>query len=279
MEDWAPSLLWIVRVLGHALWPCKLPCILPTFYERSFLDVCVVVHLDDILIYSENPDEHLKHVEVLRRLRANNLYAKVKKCAFSVDTTDFLGFVIGPDGLRMGDSRIEVICDWPTPRKVKDVQSFLGFANCYRRFIALYFDTTVLLTRRTRKNVPVASSPQCEDAFQLLKTAFASAPILLHFDPTLPPVVETGASGPAKLAAQQLAASLLREVAMDAAALVHSSVLTLDISVLVEDIKAGYFVDPLYARNSTFVSMAPPHAFPLIPSEPRLMDPRVYVVE
>ena len=162
---------------------------------KDITDVCVVVYLDDILIYSDNPDEHLNHVrEVLRRLRANNLYAKVEKCAFSVDTTDFLGFVVGPDGLRMDESKIQVIRDWPTPRKVKDIQSFLGFANFYRRFISSYSDITVPLTRLTRKDAPWAWSSQCEDAFQLLKMAFTSAPILHHFDPALPPVVETDAS-------------------------------------------------------------------------------------
>jgi hypothetical protein len=73
---------------------------------KHVLDVCVVVYLDETLIYSDDPDEHLKHVrEVLRRLRANNLYVKVEECAFSVDTTDFLGFLIGPDDLRMGTSK------------------------------------------------------------------------------------------------------------------------------------------------------------------------------
>jgi len=123
--------------------------------HRSFLDVCVVVYVDDILIYSDNPDEHLIHArEVLRHLRANNLYATVEKRAFSVDTLDCLGFVIGPDCIRMDTSKIQVIHDWPTPRKGKDVQSFLGFANFYRRFIASYSDITVPLTRLTRKGAP-----------------------------------------------------------------------------------------------------------------------------
>jgi hypothetical protein len=174
----------------------------PTSFQRfmnevfkGLLDVCVVVFLGDILIYSDNPDEHLTHIrEVLRRLRANNLYAKVEKCAFSIDTTNFLGFIVGPDCLRVDDSTIQVIRGWPTSRKVKDIQSFLGLANFYRRFIASYSDITIPLTRLTREGVPWVWSSRCEDAFQLLNIAFTSAPILHHFDPTLPPVVETDAS-------------------------------------------------------------------------------------
>ena len=100
---------------------------------KDLLDVCVVVYLDDILVYLENPDIHTTHIiEVLHRLRANNLYVKVEKCEFNVTTTEFLGFVISPDSLRMDESKIQVIRDWPVPRKVKDIQSFLGLANCYR---------------------------------------------------------------------------------------------------------------------------------------------------
>jgi hypothetical protein len=108
----------------------------------------------------------------------NSLYTKLEECAFSVDTTDFLGFIIGPDGPRMDTSKIQVIRDWLTPRNSKDVQPFLGFTNFYKRFIASYSDITVPLTRLTRKDAPWVWSPQYENTFQLLKMAFTSAPIL-----------------------------------------------------------------------------------------------------
>jgi hypothetical protein len=113
----------------------------------DLLDINVVVYLDDILIYSENPAEHRQHVrEVLWHLRKAGLFASLKKCAFSVETVEFLGYILSPNGLSMDDSKVKVIWDWPEPRKVKDVQSFLGFANFYRRFIAHYSDIVVPLT-------------------------------------------------------------------------------------------------------------------------------------
>ena len=162
---------------------------------KDMLDMCVVVYLDDILIYSENLDEHTEHMhKVLQRLHANSLFAKIEKCEFNVDTTNFLGFVITPDGIKMDESKVQVIQDWPTPRKVKDVQSFLGFTNFYRRFIANYSDMSVPLNRLTCKGVKWVWSPTCQEAFKLLKDAFLSAPVLHHFDPSLPPIVETDAS-------------------------------------------------------------------------------------
>ena len=105
----------------------------------DLLDIYVVVYLDDILIYSENPSEHRKHVrEVLRQLRAAGLYASLKKCVFDVDTVEFLGYIISPEGLSMDQSKVKAVQDWPTPRKVKDIQSFLGFANSYWQFIVEY---------------------------------------------------------------------------------------------------------------------------------------------
>ena len=94
----------------------------------------------------------------------------------------------------MDETKIQVIWDWPVPRKVKDIQSFLGFANFYHRFIANFSEITVPLMRLMCKNAPWDWSPTCNEAFHLLKQAFISAPVLHHFDPALPPIVETDAS-------------------------------------------------------------------------------------
>ena len=90
--------------------------------------------------------------------------------------------------------KVRTILDWPKPWKVKDVQSFLGFANFYCRFIYNYSDIVTPLTRLTRKGVPWTFTNSCRTAFQQLKEAFTSAPILVHWVPDAPMIVETDAS-------------------------------------------------------------------------------------
>jgi hypothetical protein len=77
----------------------------------------------------------------------------------------------------MDESKIQTIQDWPEPRKIKDIQSFLGFANFYCCFILEYSDITVPLTRLTQKGVPFIFSEKCVSAFEELKAQFTSAPI------------------------------------------------------------------------------------------------------
>ena len=105
----------------------------------NLLDVCVIVYLDDILVFSENESLHEEHIqEVLRRLCKHGLFANPLKCEFHTDTTEYLGYILSPSGLSMSVEKIKAIQDWPEPRKVKDIQSFLGFANFYCRFIHKY---------------------------------------------------------------------------------------------------------------------------------------------
>jgi hypothetical protein len=94
----------------------------------------------------------------------------------------------------MDPSKIKVIMDWPSPMTVKELQSFLGFANFYQRFIDNYSGMTKALTSLLKKNTEYIWSEKCESSFQLIKSAFTEAPVLRHFNPKDPIVVECDAS-------------------------------------------------------------------------------------
>src|SRR3979490_2986168 len=92
----------------------------------DLLDISVLIYLDDILVYSDNLDQHREHVrDILQRLRKNHMYAHTDKCFFHVDTVEYLGYILSPNGLTMAEDKVKVIQDWPEPRKVKDGQSLL----------------------------------------------------------------------------------------------------------------------------------------------------------
>jgi len=158
----------------------------------NLLDVCIVVYLDDILIYSDDITQHQSHVkEVLKRLRKLGLYAKAEKCKFHLDTIEYLGYVLSPSGLTMSDAKVKTIQEWPEPKKIKDIQSFLEFANFYRCFCFNYSDIVILLTHLTRKNTPWNFDDKYRVAFNTLKQAFTSTPILMHWVLDAQLVVET----------------------------------------------------------------------------------------
>ena len=162
---------------------------------RDMLDITVLIYLDDILIFSQDPAQHPSHVRaVLRRLMDNQLYAKAEKCEFSVTRTEFLGFDISADGVAMSSSKVDAVLSWPEPAKVKDIQQFLGFANFYRRFIQGYSRIIAPLTRLLKKDADFAFDDSARGAFKQIKSAFQSAQILKHFEIDLPTVIETDAS-------------------------------------------------------------------------------------
>ena len=87
---------------------------------------------------------------MLRRLRKHKLYTKPEKCEFHKEKIKYLGYILTLDGLFMDPAKVKTIQDWPEPRRVRDVQSFLGFANFYRRFIFNFSDIVIPLTRLFR---------------------------------------------------------------------------------------------------------------------------------
>ena len=165
---------------------------------REYLDVFVVIYLDDVLIYSETASEHKRHVRmVLEKLRKAGLYAKPEKCQFSVQEVAFLGYLISPHGVRMDPKKVEAVTAWPIPQSQHDIQVFLGFANFYRKFINEYSRVVAPLTALLKKDVAFRWSPEAQKAFRTLKEAFTTAPILRHFDRTRPAILEADASNEA----------------------------------------------------------------------------------
>ncbi|KAG5726354.1 hypothetical protein E4T56_gene18912 [Termitomyces sp. T112] len=158
-------------------------------------NVFVIVYLDDILIYSNLPVEHSEHVRhVLERLQEYHLHTKPEKCSFHTVEVKYLGVIVTPNSVRMDPSKVDAILNWPSPRNIKEVQSFLGFANFYRCFIDNYSGITKPLNQLTRKDTPWDWDSKCQSVFLLLKKAFTSAPVLRHFNPSLLIVLECDAS-------------------------------------------------------------------------------------
>jgi hypothetical protein len=108
-------------------------------------------------------------------------------------SVEYLGYLLSLDGLTMSNEKVQAIVDWPEPQKVKDIQSFLRFANFYRQFIYNYSDIVVPLTQLTHKDAPWNFLDECQKSFETLKKAFTTAPILMHWMPNIPLIVETDA--------------------------------------------------------------------------------------
>ena len=102
---------------------------------HEFLDKFASAYLDDIIIYSKTKREHREHVhKVLRALQKAGLQLDINKCEFTVQETKYLGLIVTSDGIKMDPQKVEAIFQWKLPTGIKDLQSFIGFANFYRRF-------------------------------------------------------------------------------------------------------------------------------------------------
>ena len=162
---------------------------------HDFLDKFALAYEDDILIYSENIEDHIIHVrKVLQTLLNNHLYLKLEKCEFHKSSVNFLGYTLSTSGVQMNNDKVASILDWKPPKSVHDIQVFLGFANFYRRFIPNFSKIVRPLTLLLRKNSQFRWTDEESTAFETLKSSFTSAPILHHADPTIPFIVETDAS-------------------------------------------------------------------------------------
>ncbi|MBW0559794.1 hypothetical protein O181_099509, partial [Austropuccinia psidii MF-1] len=174
----------------------------PAFFQNlvndifaDFLDIFFVVYLIDIMVFSSSEEEHVKHVaSVLQRLRDNTLFAKASKCVFHASSVEHLVHFVSIEGLKMDSSKVQQILNWPQPKNIKALQSFPGFSNFYRCFIKNYSKKLSALTSLLKKVSPFIFNEKALSHFQILKEAFTTAPIVSHFNPSLPNIIETDAS-------------------------------------------------------------------------------------
>ncbi|MBW0530026.1 hypothetical protein O181_069741 [Austropuccinia psidii MF-1] len=147
------------------------------------------------MVFSKSEEEHVTHVSTVpSRLRVNNLFSKASKCLFHVSSVEYLGYVVSSEGLKMDQAKLQQILNWPPPRSLKALQSFLGFANFYFRFIKNYSKKISSLTSFLNKDSHFHLNEEALGQFHQLKELYTISPILSHFDPSLPTILETDAS-------------------------------------------------------------------------------------
>jgi Reverse transcriptase (RNA-dependent DNA polymerase) len=148
---------------------------------------CWSTSVDDILIYSETPEEHASHLrQVLEVLRNHKLFANARKYSFAQPELSYLGHVNSADGIKADCRKAAAVTNWPTPTSLGDLRSFLGLASYFRKFVRDFAKMGMPLYRLMRKGVAFSWIPDCQQAFYLIKRALIEAPCLAFPDFTQP---------------------------------------------------------------------------------------------
>jgi len=170
---------------------------------REALDNFASTYLDDLLLYSDSEEEHVGHVKwIMQRLLEAGLYIKSEKCELHMETVRYLGVIISTKGISMDEDKIETVRNWSREKTTEngrmnnlfEVQQFLGFCNYYGRFIPKYSEKAEPLIRLTKKDEPFIWGAEQQAAFEMMVTAYMTAPALRHFDHEREVIIETDAS-------------------------------------------------------------------------------------
>ena len=185
----------LVMFFGLTNSPATFQTMVNTLFKDLIYAGKVAIYMDDILVFSKTMDNHIKMVQkVLQILQDNDLYLQSLKCHFHKKKINYLGYVISHGHLEIDPIKVARIMEWPTPGKVKEVQSFLGFYNFYRRFIKDYSKIARPLFELTQKERTWDWTPACKEVFQTLKRIFTESPVLIMPDTRKPFHIECDSS-------------------------------------------------------------------------------------
>ncbi|GJP78325.1 hypothetical protein CLOP_g8647, partial [Closterium sp. NIES-67] len=177
----------------------------PATWQRFIMGVFrdlpfIICYLDDAAIWSTTWEEHLGHIKLaMRRVKEHSLLLKINKCNFGFNKMPYLGHIISRDGVAPDPEKIKAVKEWPTPENVKQIRGFLGLASYYRRFIRGFAKIATPMNQLLKNETPFEWTDDCEEAFQKLKTALTSSPILVYPDFTKPFLLQTDFSAQALL--------------------------------------------------------------------------------
>ena len=147
---------------------------------RGVLGKFVFVFLDDIVAFSKIEEEHMMHLDlVMRILQKHKLYTKLSKCAFAQSELMVFGHVVGQNGLRVDPEKVSMVKDWLVPENRLQVQSFLGFANYFRKFMTGSAAAAHPLRHLSKDTVRALWTKECEEAFEGVKHSLCTAPTLV----------------------------------------------------------------------------------------------------
>lgn len=172
--------------------PATFQALMNDIFKEHLRDF-VLVFFDDILVYSKNKSDHLRHVEiVLPILRKHQLFAKLSKCSFGQDHVEYLGHVIDQEGVRVEPNKINSVKEWPAPKTIKALRGFLGLTGYYRKFVRSYGLMAKPLINLLKKG-QFMWHEEAQIAFERLKQVMTETPVLQlpNFQKTF--VVETDA--------------------------------------------------------------------------------------
>ncbi|CAI7792036.1 unnamed protein product, partial [Closterium sp. NIES-54] len=157
-----------------------------------------IPYLDDIIVFSNSWEEHLEHLrDVFERVKSNHLLLKPNKCELGFYSTIYLGHIVTRDGVKPDAGKVEAISMMAAPEDVRGVREFLGCTSYYRRFIKGYAKVAHSLTQLLHKDNPFEWTDECERAFNALKLALISPPILAFPDFSKPFILQTDFSATA----------------------------------------------------------------------------------